>query len=222
MSAQEREKLLKPYLPPSSSPKPVSRSRRAQPLRGFIKAQLHLFVYTLMHLCFSLFIRIRQAYHVILDRVFAILYYHHRAPELIQKDIRELKKIPQHLSVVLELKAGERGTASTEALLDELAEISAWCACVGIPMLSVYEKTGKKSLRDMEAIILTEVGVLKSYLPTTHQAVATKLRSYFGRQVPSLQIRAPHASSYLNGEPTEVEQPLSQQGKSISNQLQKR
>jgi hypothetical protein len=26
--------------------------------------------------------------------------------------------------------------------MDEVAEIAAWCACVGIPMLSVYEKTG--------------------------------------------------------------------------------
>lgn len=29
-----------------------------------------------------------------------------------------------------------------EALVDEVAEIAAWCACVGIPTLSVYERTG--------------------------------------------------------------------------------
>jgi len=45
--------------------------------------------------------------------------------------------------VILELKSEERGTAGLESLMDELAEISAWCACVGIPMLSVYEKTGR-------------------------------------------------------------------------------
>ena len=44
--------------------------------------------------------------------------------------------------MILELKGEERGTAGLEALMDELAEISAWCSCVGIPMLSVYERRG--------------------------------------------------------------------------------
>ena len=51
-------------------------------------------------------------------------------------------------------------------------------------MLSVYEKTG----------------VLKSYIPTTHTTVATKLHSYFGDKRPSLQVRAPHVPSFLNGD----------------------
>lgn len=46
------------------------------------------------------------------------------------------------MSVILELKGEERGAAGLDGLMDEVAEISAWCACVGIPMLSVYEKTG--------------------------------------------------------------------------------
>lgn len=56
--------------------------------------------------------------------------------------MKNLNRIPEHLSVVLEIKGGEQGTAGLEGLLDEVAEISAWCTCVGIPMLSVYEKTG--------------------------------------------------------------------------------
>ena len=44
--------------------------------------------------------------------------------------------------MILDLKGEEKGTAGLEALMDEIAEISAWCTCVGIPMLSVYEKTG--------------------------------------------------------------------------------
>ncbi len=50
--------------------------------------------------------------------------------------------MPEHLSVILEIKGEERGTAGLEVLMDELAEISAWCSCVGISMLSVYERTG--------------------------------------------------------------------------------
>lgn len=108
----------------------------------FLRTQLHILVFTIIHTLFSLYIRIRQTYHVLIDRIFAILYYHHRAPELIKQDVRGLSRLPQHLSVILELKGEERGAAGIKGLMDEVAEISAWCACVGIPILSVYEKTG--------------------------------------------------------------------------------
>ena len=145
LSPKQREELLNPYLPvpPSSKAQaPTPRNRMLQPIQTFLKQQLHLLIFTIMHTLFSVYIRIRQIYHVLLDRVFAVLYYHHRAPELIRQDVKNLSRIPEHLSVLLELKGEERGTAGLEALMDEVAEIAAWCSCVGIPMLSVYEKTG--------------------------------------------------------------------------------
>lgn len=141
-TAKEREELLRPYLPKSGSMLP-SDMRKQQPIRDFLRLQLHIFVYHVIHAIFSLYIRVRQTYHIVLDRAFAVLYYHHRAPELIRQDVRGLSRLPDHLSVILELKGSERGTAGLEGLMDDLAEISAWCACIGIPMLSVYEKTGK-------------------------------------------------------------------------------
>jgi hypothetical protein len=45
--------------------------------------------------------------------------------------------------VILRLEDGGRGGAALEALVDEVAEIAAWCACVGIPMLSVHEQNGR-------------------------------------------------------------------------------
>ena len=42
-------------------------------------------------------------------------------------------------------------------------------------------------------------GVLKAYIPTVHRTVTKKIHSYFGRYIPSLQVRAPHVPSYLNG-----------------------
>ena len=145
LSARQREEMLNPYLPvapPSKSQAPVPRSRVLQPIQTFLKQQLHLLMFTIIHTLFSIYIRIRKIYHALLDRVFAVLYYHHRAPELIRQDVKNLSRIPEHLSVLLELKGEERGTAGLEALMDEVAEIAAWCSCVGIPMLSVYEKTG--------------------------------------------------------------------------------
>lgn len=96
----------------------------------------------MVHTIFSVYIRFRQAYHAVKDRILAILYYHHRTPELIQKDVKGLSRLPQHLSVILKLEDLGRGDAGLEALVNEIAEIAAWCACVGIPMLSVYERTG--------------------------------------------------------------------------------
>ena len=108
-----------------------------------MKKQYHLLVYTTIHIIFSVYMTVRHTYHVLFDRILAILYYHHRAPELIRQDVKSLNKIPLHLSVILELKGQHRGQPSLETLVDETAEIAAWCACAKIPMLSVYEKTGK-------------------------------------------------------------------------------
>ena len=146
LTAEERERLLKPYLPSPSSIIASSSSNRAQPIRSFLKTQLHVLVFTVIHTIFSIYVRLRQAYHAIISRTFAILYYHHRTPELIQKDVRGLRRLPEHLSVVLELQAEERGGAGLDILLDDLAELSAWCASVGLPILSVYERTGMESV----------------------------------------------------------------------------
>lgn len=142
LTPKEREDLLKSYLPAPPELTTAPRRQMARPLRQFIRNQLHLLVFTIIHMIFSVYIRIRQTYHVLVDRMFAILYYHHRAPELIRRDVKELDRIPNHLSVIIELRENEGGTASLEKLLDEVAELSAWCTCVGVPMLSVYEKTG--------------------------------------------------------------------------------
>ena len=187
LTASEREKLMKPYLPAPIRPSSPSSKRKPRPIRTFIKSQLHLLIFTLIHTFYSAYIRLRQAYHAVTHRISAILYYHHRTPELIQKDVKNLKRLPKHLSVILELQPEEQGGESLEVLLDNVAEISAWCASVGIPILSVYEKTG----------------TLKNYFPVTHRTVASKLHSYFGRRRPSLQVRAPHMPSFLNGDISE-------------------
>lgn len=104
-----------------------------------------MLLYAIVHTIFSVCIRFRQAYHAVKDKILAILYYHHRTPEFIQKDVKGLSRLPKHLSVILRLEDGARGGAGLETLKDEVAEISAWCACVGIPILSIYEKTGQYS-----------------------------------------------------------------------------
>ncbi|EHA58308.1 hypothetical protein MCOR27_002077 [Pyricularia oryzae] len=181
LTAKERLKLIEPYLPE----RPADREQRVRRksvlgVRRFLANQLYLFVYVLIHTVFSLYIRSRQVYHFCKDRTRSILSYHHRTPEIIEGDIKKLGRTPKHLSVILRLEEDSgRAGAELERLVNEVADIAAWCACAGIPKLSVYEKTG----------------ILKGYLQKTHRAVSAKLASYYGDSHPALIVKAPHTPS---------------------------
>lgn len=148
LTPADREALLKPYLPdPADLTNPrqaFSRRRkpRKTPIRTFLKSQIHRLAYALTHIIFGIVVRLIQAYHAVVDRVLAIVYHHHRTPELIRKDVRGLKRIPEHLSVILTLRTEDDALA---VLMDEVAELAAWCTCAGITQLSVYEKSGEFS-----------------------------------------------------------------------------
>ncbi|KAK4984511.1 hypothetical protein LTR50_006535 [Elasticomyces elasticus] len=190
MTVSERERLIQTYLPPtpttrspSHSPTRAPKTRRKQPIREFLRNALHLLVFTVIQFTFSVYIRFRKAYHAVVDRILAILYYHHRTPELIQRDVRKLSKLPHHLSVILEFPEDGRSGNGLESLVNDVCEVVAWSACAGIPVLSIYERTG----------------VLKSSLPHLHRRISRHLTSYFGTSSPhkpTLSIRAPHLPSY--------------------------
>lgn len=192
LSPEERQRLFEPLLP-SLSRSPSSerqkdtgpatrRSRRRghrKRIRPFVKKKLYVLTYFLIHLVFGIYIRLRQIYHATFDKVLAILYYHHRTPDYIKKDVKDLSRIPEHLSVILTLKTEEDG--GLEALIDEVAELCTWSAAVDIPLLSVYERTG----------------ILKSYMTSVHELVSQKLASYFGpgSASPTLRVLAPNHPS---------------------------
>jgi dehydrodolichyl diphosphate syntase complex subunit NUS1 len=203
LSATDRERLLRPYLPDpdSLSTRPSIHQHRKRPstaarkknatrtrnrtrtrtisIRAFLRSQLHQLVYALIHICLGFYVRLSQALAAVIDRIQAIVYYHHRTPELIQKDVRSLSRLPEHLSVILSL---HRDDDALQTLMDEVSELAAWTACAGIPTLSIYEKSG----------------ILKSCIPALYQAVTDKLSSYYGSPVhqPILRIFAPHHSVY--------------------------
>lgn len=159
LSAADREKLVKPYLPEPHLAPSASRHRKhannpkktktktktkaktkKQPIRTFLKSQIHRLIYVFIHLCLGFYIRISQTIAAVTDRILAITYYHHRSPELIAKDVKALSRLPEHLSVLLRLRKTEEDALHT--LMDETAELAAWTTCAGIPVLSIYEKTG--------------------------------------------------------------------------------
>lgn len=111
-------------------------------VRRFLKTQIYVLVFAVLHGMFSLYIRVRQAWHVVGYQLTSILYYHHGTPEYIRRDVVGLSRKPQHLSCILTAEESLSAKTDLARLIDETAEIATWSACAEIPMLSVYEKTG--------------------------------------------------------------------------------
>lgn len=157
-------------------------------------------MFTIVHSIFSIHIRSRQLYRIVRDRIYSIFFYHHRDPAMIQKDVKRIEKKPRILSVILKLEDDGKGGAELERLVNEVAEVSAWCASAEIPVLNIYERTGTSCVcmcvicGDFQ---LTDnlAGLLKQYLPETHRAISQNLKSYFGKAHPTLTLCAPHAQS---------------------------
>jgi dehydrodolichyl diphosphate syntase complex subunit NUS1 len=161
LSVEQREELLKPFLP--SEPAATSdtevqkqknkssrdRRQRASQQRKFvpntIKSFLYFAVYHAVALLFSIFFRFRRAYRLVTGKIVSLLKYHHRTPEFIAHDVKDLEKLPKHVSVIVEYQEddGSQGTAGLEGLVNDVCEIAAWAASAGIPFLSVYERTGE-------------------------------------------------------------------------------
>jgi dehydrodolichyl diphosphate syntase complex subunit NUS1 len=156
LSAQQREQLLKPFLPsePSSSSesKPRVRRRSVQKTKlnkknGPVKSLLYFATYHFIALLFSIFFRFRRAFRLAYTKFVSLLKYHHRTPEFIAGDVSHLDKLPKHLSVIVELNDDDdqQGNAGLEGLVNDVCEIAAWASSAGINFLSVYERTGKLS-----------------------------------------------------------------------------
>lgn len=61
---------------------------------------------------------------------------------MIQNDVKRLSKVPKVLGVILRVEEDGKGGTELERLVNEVAEVSAWCASAGIPTVNIYEKTG--------------------------------------------------------------------------------
>jgi dehydrodolichyl diphosphate syntase complex subunit NUS1 len=154
LSIQQREELLKPFLPaePSSSSE-STRKRSTQRAKlnkkaGPVKSLLYFATYHFIALLFSIFFRFRRAFRLAYTKFVSLLKYHHRTPEFIAGDVAHLEKLPKHLSVIVELNDDDeqQGNAGLEGLVNDVCEIAAWASAAGISFLSVYERTGRHSL----------------------------------------------------------------------------
>lgn len=163
--------MLKPYLPatpkkqsPQHSPSGRDRYHHKQRVRPAIRHVIHSLIFTIIHAFFSIYIRFRQAYHAVVDQLFAVLYYHHRTPELVKRDVKGLTKVPKHLSVILQLPPEGGKKDRLETVVNDACEIAAWSASAGIPMLSIYEKTGMKYMYTTPEDINSQIQAFSSTL----------------------------------------------------------
>jgi dehydrodolichyl diphosphate syntase complex subunit NUS1 len=156
LTPAQREALLKPHLPPppitlasppsqSRAMRPPVRKTRLHKLKtGPIRSFLHFVIYQTIALFFSIFFRFRRSWHLFWYKVRGVMRHHHRSPEWIVNDVRNMEQLPRHLSVVLDYNEDDedQGTAGLEGLLNDVCEIAAWSASAGIPLVSIYERTG--------------------------------------------------------------------------------
>ncbi|KAK7183453.1 hypothetical protein DPSP01_010560 [Paraphaeosphaeria sporulosa] len=206
LTAHEREQMLQPFLPPApieaaplKSPKSPRLSQRTtaapRPKPTPVRTVLHIVLHAVIAFVFSIFFRFRRSWRLFSYKVRGVLRHHHHTPEWIVNDVKNVEQLPKHISVVLEHRDDDedQGTAGLEGLVQDACEIAAWTASAGIPLLSIYERTG----------------VLKNYVPQLHAAIEKNLESYFGtRRRPTLTVKAPHTISYSppgtpSTEPTE-------------------
>lgn len=148
---------MRPFLPSEPTSSSDKETKKAPPRRrkpthkkrtGPIRAFIHFFVYHVIALLFSVFFRFRRAYRLVRGKIVELLKYHHRTPEFIAHDVKKLQKLPKHLSVIVDYQEDDehQGNAGLEGLVNDVCEIAAWAASAGIPLLSVYERTGRQSL----------------------------------------------------------------------------
>jgi dehydrodolichyl diphosphate syntase complex subunit NUS1 len=151
LSVQQREELIKPFLPAEPEPSSeTTRRRTAQKSKGSkkhgpAKTLLFFATYHFIALLFSIFFRFRRAFRLAYTKFISLLKYHHRTPEFIAGDVAQLEKLPTHLSVVVELNSDDeqQGNAGLEGLVNDVCELAAWSSSAGINFLSVYERTGQ-------------------------------------------------------------------------------
>jgi hypothetical protein len=67
---------------------------------------------------------------------------------VIARDVKSIPRLPKHLSVVLSLPPDQKDVSlllnRLDGLIHDACEIAAWSTAAGIPILSIYERSGKE------------------------------------------------------------------------------
>lgn len=86
---------------------------------------------------------------------------------LIKRDISGLSKVPSHIAVVLQPSRG------IDRLVDEVADLAAWCLCCSIPILTVYEAAGELKGLDSSVLIAVKRRIRRYFRDNKRVRIAT-------------------------------------------------
>jgi len=60
---------------------------------------------------------------------------------MIARDVTRIRKLPRHVAVILDQRKTRRSYDADETIR-RAVEVTTWCACSGISIVTIYEPTG--------------------------------------------------------------------------------
>ena len=60
---------------------------------------------------------------------------------MIARDAARIRKLPRHVAVILDQRKTKRSYDADETIR-RAVEVTTWCACSGISLVTIYEPTG--------------------------------------------------------------------------------
>ena len=160
LPSPQKSPLLRPASPRSSSlvvPRSGSRPRDRrsfsstqklpvlEPSSSPIRKQFDFLLLWILQTITSVYLTIIAFKNHIIYTIRGLWYNWHAwawcAKWMIRRDIAGLHKLPRHIAVILDERKAEREYDSDETVR-RTTEFATWCACAGICILTVYERTG--------------------------------------------------------------------------------
>jgi len=114
-----------------------------KPIRTLIKWSIFRMMWFLLHFIIDIVSVFKFILKSIFTKVMNGVYDRNCTPERIKKDVEGLKKMPKHLSILLELDGDHEDVESLTRLMEDVCKCATWSTCAGIEKLSIYEKTGR-------------------------------------------------------------------------------
>jgi dehydrodolichyl diphosphate syntase complex subunit NUS1 len=154
----DKRRELKPTLPPRANMPFRPQNMRTfssakklpvlEPSSSLLRRRFDLLLLWILHLITALYLWIAAIKHRSKNFVWGLWYDWHAWPifqdYMIKRDIAILQKIPRHVAVILGQKKAKREYDADESVR-RAVEVTRWCAAAGIPIVTVYERTGIKN-----------------------------------------------------------------------------
>lgn len=104
-------------------------------------------------------------------------------PQLIEQDVKPLKKLPKHLGAILEDKPSYTVGGGLKGLLNDASEIVCWSICAEIKHISLFDYNG----------------LLTKNVQEFRKKVHSQLAKYYGPQnIPKFTVNVPHLQEKYN------------------------